>query len=172
MGRSVIMTHSWGESEMELLNQGTLNLSGKSLSEDIEFQPPVQAIKVLVSGELKAGRTDRRLLLRVNGVAEPYVSFVLMNGHATMGEWDKSGLYVGRIGWGLDADVSAEVTVSSLSIKKRIISHGLSTFAHSDGRTLGYQNNGYVVKDGPISSLTILITGGTFKGELRVFRMA
>lgn len=116
-------------------------------------------IKVFITGKMASNGSDHRLLLRVNNSSGNYVGFILMNGHAATGEWDGSGFYLGRNGWGLDADFSIELTVAVNSTSSKITASGLSTFAHANNAILGYEFHGFYVGAGPISSLDFTFTG-------------
>lgn len=132
----------------------------------------VDGIKVAVSGELAAESADRRFLLQLNyrpGINHFYQSFVVMDGHAGMGEWDGRGFYVGRNGWGLDASVSIEYTISAAMLNMKRLGHGMATFAHGNNTILGYTCNGFVVSDEPIRSVSLLTNGGHFKGKMRLY---
>jgi hypothetical protein len=116
-------------------------------------------IKVFITGKIAANGADHRLLLRVNNASGNYVGFILMNGHAGGGEWDGSGFYLGRNGWGLDADFSIEVMVAVNAASSKITASGLSTFSHANNTILGYEFHGFYVGSGPISSLDFAFTG-------------
>lgn len=118
-------------------------------------------VKVLITGKISSNGTDHRLLLQINpsGPDHFYQSFVVMDGSAGMGEWDGSGIYLGRTGWGLDSNFSAEVTVAVHPGSGRITTSGMATFGMANNTILGYHNNGFLVTDQPISVLDFTFSG-------------
>jgi hypothetical protein len=112
-------------------------------------------IKVFASGKLAGLGKDHRLVLRINGQSSNYQSFGLMQGHAAAGEWDTTGIYLGRNGWHLDADFSTEITVSVNALSNKVTVHGLSTFAHGSNQVLGYEIHGFWVGNGPVTSVDL-----------------
>lgn len=160
---------------MKLLHEQYVELKLKGHDLEATFDShaltlaPSDHLKIFISGELAAQGTDRRFLLRINGTATDYQSFVVMDGHAGGGEWDGRGFYVGRNGWGLDASIGIEYTISSANIRNKRVGHGMSTFAHGNNSILGYHCNGFLVSNTPIQSIQLAITGGVFSGAIKLY---
>jgi hypothetical protein len=117
-------------------------------------------VKVLITGKISSNGTDHRLLLQINpnGPDHWYQSFVVMDGNAGMGEWDGSGIYLGRTGWGLDSSFSAEVTVAVHPGSNRITTSGMATFGMANNTILGYHNNGFLVTDAAVTNLDFVFS--------------
>ncbi|WP_042190537.1 hypothetical protein NSQ90_21960 [Paenibacillus sp. FSL H7-0737] len=128
-------------------------------------------IKILATGELAAQGQDRRLLIRINGANTSYKSFVLMNGDSSAGEWDETGIYVGRNGWGLDATFSLDFTLGIFSNAQKITGTGSAVFAHGDNRILGYECHGFFVSNDSVRSIDVIFTGGTVNGHTRIYQL-
>jgi hypothetical protein len=138
------------ESAVTFRDTDKFTLSVKAISDGF--------IKVFASGKLAGLGKDHRLVLRINGQTANYQSFGLMQGHAAAGEWETTGIYLGRNGWHLDADFSAEITVSVNALSNKVTVHGLSTFAHGSNQVLGYETHGFWVGTGPVNTLTLQFT--------------
>ncbi|RGL39013.1 hypothetical protein DXC69_03075 [Paenibacillus polymyxa] len=137
---------------------------------DFSFSPVTNGfVKIFISGELAAQSQDRKLLLQINGASSGYQSFILMNGHASTGEWDTSGFYLGRNGWSLDSTFQSEITIGVFSKAQKITANGLTTFALGDNRILGYEHHGFYVSAAPLSSIRVGFTGGAATGQSRVY---
>lgn len=128
-------------------------------------------IKIVSSGELNAQGQDRRLLLRLNTATNGYQGFVHMGGHHGAGEWDNSGFYLGRNGWGLDATFSVEFTIAINSNAQKVTGSGFTVFAHGNNTILGYECHSFLVTNPPVSRLELLFTGGVATGVTRIYRM-
>jgi hypothetical protein len=124
-------------------------------------------VKVLGFGALESQGADRRLFVRVNGIAGSYQSFCLMNGHAGAGEWDNSGFYIGRNGWYLNADASFEFTMAISPFSQKITGSGLATFGLANNTILGYESHGFLATNQPIGSVQVQFGGGVWRGDLR-----
>ncbi|PCC74131.1 hypothetical protein SAMN02745121_08486 [Nannocystis exedens] len=99
-------------------------------------------VVIRIDGRIDAGGGDNRLLARPNDAAGRYRGFASMSGDAATSEWEQTGLYLGRNGWGLDAHFSISLILSLLPDRKRT-AFAISTFAHADERVLGYQSHGF-----------------------------
>lgn len=129
-----------------------------------------RAYKVIFQGTLNAGGTDRHLLIRPNGISSGYSSYAIYNGTAGGSDWNTTGFYVGRNGWGQNADVFFEYEISTMTGRKRL-GLGKATFAHTSGNILGYADaNGYWNDISTnITSLWVGPTGGTITGKIIVY---
>ncbi|MDR6759801.1 hypothetical protein J2Y48_005119 [Mycoplana sp. BE70] len=121
-------------------------------------------VKVFATGELNAQAADRRMLIRVNGAGAGYQGFVLMNGHAGAGEWDNSGFYSGRNGWGQDATFMLEYTLAVGPTSQKITGTGQTTFAHGNNTIVGYETHGFLVTNQPLTRIEVIFTGGVVAG--------
>lgn len=126
-------------------------------------------LKIFCSGELNAQAADRRLFVRLNGKTSDYQGFVLMNGHAATGEWDASGLYLGRNGWLLDAAFSFELTIAKFSTSQKITANGQAVFAHGNNTILGYESHNFLVMNQPVTSVDIGFSGGVASGDAHFY---
>ncbi|MDM5277141.1 hypothetical protein QUF95_07090 [Paenibacillus silvae] len=143
-----------------------------SLGFDLSFSSVKDGfVKIFVSGELAAQSRDRRIFLRINGVTSSYQSFTLMNGHAGAGEWDTSGIYLGRNGWNLDSNFLSEIKLGIFSKSQKITANGLTTFALGDNRILGYEHHGFLVTSSPLSSISVGFDSGVASGKSSVYVM-
>lgn len=115
---------------------------------------------VSYEGRLDARASDSHMLLRLNGARTGYQSFVVADGHYSAGEWDGSGLYIGRNGWHLDCDISFRYILATETGRKRT-GLGMSTFAHADDRIIGYSAHGFWNNThSAISSIELWAVGG------------
>jgi hypothetical protein len=115
-------------------------------------------IKIYASGHITSQGKDHRLVLRINGDTGNYQSYVLMSGHASTGEWDNSGIYLGRTGWAQDADFSTEVTIAANSKSQKIDVSALTTFALGNNLILGYESHGFYVSTQPVTGAIVQFT--------------
>lgn len=115
-------------------------------------------IKIYASGHISSQGKDHRLVLRINGDAGNYQSYVLMSGHASAGEWDNSGIYLGRVGWGQDADFSTEITIAANSKSQKINVAALTNFSLGNNLILGYEAHGFYVSSQPVTSAVVQFT--------------
>jgi hypothetical protein len=97
---------------------------------------------VRIDGRIDAGGGDNRVLLRLNDAPERYRGFAEMSGDAQMREWEQTGFYIGRNGWGLDSYFTVTLILSLLPDRKRT-AVAMSTFAHTDEKVLGYHYHGF-----------------------------
>lgn len=120
-------------------------------------------------GRLDARARDSHLILRLNNARTGYQSFVVADGHYGAGEWDNSGLYVGRNGWALDCDISFRYILDVATGRKRT-GFGMSTFAHADDRIIGYSAHGFWNNThAGISSIDLFaVGGGQPVGDLKI----
>lgn len=129
--------------------------------------------KVVFQGTLSAGGSDRHILIRPNSSSSPYKCYAVYDGDAGGSDWNTSGFFVGRNGWGQNADFSFEYIISAQTGRRRV-GYGNSTFYHpSSNRILGFgRASGAWNNTGTnITSLRILPTGGTLTGRLMVFAL-
>lgn len=125
-------------------------------------------IKVLVTGEIASAGADRRLLLRLNGVTSNYKSFV-RNGND--GEWGaENGLFVGRSAWHSDGTFSLDYTIGYYSGAQKITGSGLCVFA-SGNDIVGFETHGYMLGNGPVRNIDVLIEGGLANGHIKIYKM-
>lgn len=156
---------------MKLLSESAMSKTGETVLQ-VKGAAPADYLKVYASGELAANGGDRRFYLRINGIDSGYQSFILMNGHGSVGEWDGLGYYVGRNAWGIDADYSIEFTIAAASMSNMRTGFGLSTFGHANRNILGYEAHGFLVSNQPITieSVSLFVTpGGVVTGKMKVF---
>jgi hypothetical protein len=155
---------------MDTFELGEAAFAGTGLS----FAPKASVssgfVKVLAAGELNAQAQDRRLMIRLNGKTDSYQGFVLMNGHAGAGEWDNSGFYAGRNGWGLDVTFMLDLTLAISPTVQKITCNGSATFAHGNNTILGYECHSFLVTNQPITKIDIGFTGGVATGITRFYR--
>ncbi|MEJ3719169.1 hypothetical protein WGM54_14200 [Paenibacillus polymyxa] len=123
-------------------------------------------IKVLVTGEIASEGADRRLLLRLNGVNSGYKSFVR---YGDSGDWgDDSGLFVGRSAWKSDGTFSLDYTIGYYSGAQKITGSGLCVFA-SGNDIVGFETHGYMLGNGPVRNIDVLIAGGLANGHIKIY---
>lgn len=129
-------------------------------------------IKILASGELAAEGKDHRLFIMFNGDRKSYRSFVHMGGDAGLGEWDETGIYVGRNGWGMDATFALDYTFTINPKYQKVTGSGMSSFALGDNRFLGYESHGFYVTGSPVSSIHIGFDNCKVRlGDLKIYQM-
>ena len=145
-----------------LLQEKTFADSNHAVCEiDLKSSNTLKNLMFLASGELSTGQQDYcKCLIRINGQSSGYNSFVIMAGNASGGEWDSSGFYAGRNGWGTDAGISIEYTISVASLANKRVGYGMATFAQADNRILGYTCNGFLVANDPVQSVELVFTNG------------
>ncbi len=115
---------------------------------------------VSFEGRLDANSRDSHLIIRLNGSRTGYQSFVVADGHYHAGEWDGSGFYIGRNGWSLDSDISFRYIITVKTGMNRT-GFGSSTFAHADGKIIGYSAHGFWSNThSTISSVQLWAVGG------------
>jgi len=131
------------------------------------------AFHILFQGKLRAGGRDCRLKLRLNKEDIRYRSIASMNGGAITrdneaGSQSRESLYLGRNGWGEDADIFLDYHVIWQAGYKKC-GHGKSTFALSNQDVLGFAAHGYQSTVSRLDSATLMVEqGGTLTGRLRI----
>lgn len=161
---------------MELIQEVTVEAATElDLGIDAKLLASGPFIKLVGSGELAAAGRDRRFLVMLTdsgGAPKPlfYNSYGLMNGHAHLGEWDGRGFYVGRNGWGLDASMAVEFTLTKNMLTNKIIGLGKSTFSMANQSVLGYEAHGFAIDNNPIEGVKLVFDGGTFSGSFRLYK--
>jgi len=138
---------------------------------NFEIDKEVNYLKVYISGEFAAEHADQRFFLQINELSSGYNSFIVMDGHAHLGEWDGRGFYLGRNGWFLDGCMSAEYTIAAKGLDFKRTGHGMSTFVNSNDTILGCHANGFVTSQNQINNVRFFYTGGIFKGHLSYYLM-
>lgn len=128
---------------------------GFNLQEDAFYE-------VYFSGGIKANSGDTKLLLRFNGEQSNHKSFVILDGNvnASIGEWDSSGILLGRNGWGHDALCSGRVVFNNAGEGNYYTVTGGSTFAHDDQRLLGFTSSGFwIASNNAANSISLILVG-------------
>ncbi|MGU7369045.1 hypothetical protein [Bacillus cereus] len=155
---------------MNLIHQENFNNSAS-----ISFAlPPLRGMfKIVATGKLSAEGQDRHFLVRFNDQNNSYNSIIVMEGNIdnTIYEWDNTGFYIGRNGWGLDADFSMDYTFGRFQGAQKITGSGLSTFVHGNNNILGCESHGFFVSDEEIRNVQVLFTGGKVNGALSVYQL-
>lgn len=130
------------------------------LTPPVGFAPPQIAI-VRFSGRIDARGRDNQLILRINGSASNYKSYVDAGGDYRAGEWGgPTGLYIGRNGWSLDADICFECRIG-VSPGRNRCAFGQATFMHGNQSIIGYASHGsWGDTNTPVNSLELFAIGG------------
>jgi hypothetical protein len=157
---------------MKLIDKSSINHSVKGNWHSFQIGPISEGfLKIFIAGELTCLQGDRRMLLRINGLARPYLGFAVMRGNAEIGEWESGGFYLGRNGWSSDASFSAEITIGRVGTSQKWTAFGESAFAMGNGNFLGYHFRGVHSNADSVKSLDVGFTGGTFVGLQRIYQL-
>ncbi len=129
--------------------------------------------KIFFQGYILGNAADQRLLLRPNNDAQAhYRSFVTMFGDYAGGEWEATGLYLGRSCCGYTGVINLEYNLNASNIGSLnfYVSSGSSTFFNTNGTIIKFSGGGSWGSSANITSLTLLTSGGgNFAGRLIIF---
>lgn len=132
------------------------------------------AIRILAEGELAAESRNHRAILRLNGHAQGYHSFVTLEGvaeDATPTEWADDGLVAGRNRAGLDARFRIDVSVTSVLANGLRIALGNARYTDHEARTVEYLLHGYLTDPRPIERIAFGFSGGSVRGTLALYTL-
>jgi len=132
-------------------------------------------IRILFQGKLYVGGRDCRLKLRLNRESSGYNSYAHLRGNtsslvriADPDNWARESLYLGRNGWGQDADIFLDYLISFQTGYKKC-GHGMNTFALSRQKLLLFSAHGFQESGTKLDAVTLIVeNGGTLNGQLRV----
>jgi len=135
---------------------------------------PVDAIRILAEGELAAGGRNHRALLRLNGHAQGYHSFVTLEGaseDATPTEWADNALVAGRNRAGLDTHFRIDVSITSVLANGLRIALGNARYTDPGAQSVEYLLHGYLTDPRPIERIEFGFEGGTVRGSLAFYTL-